>query len=64
MLINDACTLVCRVTMRSILQLGSLGACPPPQKYLKIKSYKIEFGGNFYPAIMVIAKNAHIILSM
>ena len=28
-------------------------------KILKIKSYKIESGGNFNPTIMVIAKNAH-----
>ena len=31
----------------------------PPKKVLKIKSYKIESGGNFSHTIMVIAKNAH-----
>ena len=28
---------------------------------LKIKSYKIESGGNFSPTTMVIAKNTHIV---
>ena len=47
-----------------MLQLGGLEALPS-RKFLKIKSYKIESGGNFSPTtmviavtIMVIAKNA------
>ena len=48
---------VSTISVYSILQLGGLGHAP--RKFLKIKSYKIESGGNFNPTIMVIAKNAH-----
>ena len=34
-------------SMRSMLKLGGVGACPP-RKILKTTCSEIDFGGNFY----------------
>ena len=40
--------------------LGGSGGMPPPRKFLKIRCFKFESGGNFsHTMVIIIAKNVY-----